>query len=351
MFYVSYVIVLSHFKTQPGILVRRCPVFFTPIFCNFAAETNKAMQISNIQQKIKPWVMPVAILCGALFHDYIGACAFLTPYLIFSMLFLTFSRLEISELRFSRGMWYVLVVQICGALAVFFPLRLVNASLAQAIFITVYCPVATAAPVVTGLLGGKIGKVAAFSVLSNLAVAVTAPLLLPVVNPESASSISYFDEFTAISLHVAPMIVLPLLFSLILRFTAPRLSNIVKQCAPLSFWLWSVSLIIVVGKSVSFVLMEPPAYWPVMTAMAVGSAAACALLFACGKKIGSAEEDSISLGQSLGQKNTILGIWLALNYLNPIASVGPAAYVVWQNCFNSFQIYRKVKHDANKAAE
>lgn len=284
--------------------------------------------------------MPLAIVLGALFHNYIAYFAFLTPYLIFLMLFLTFSRLEIRELRFSRGMWAVLAVQIVGALVIFIPLRYVNASMAQALFITVYCPVATAAPVVTGMLGGKIGKVAAFSVLSNLAVAVSAPLLLPVVNPGADDSTSYFDEFTTISLRVAPMIVFPLFFALILRFTSPKVNTFVQHCAPVSFYLWSISLIIVVGKSVSFVLMEPPAYWPVMAAMAAGAAACCGLLFAIGKKIGATEGDAISLGQSLGQKNTILGIWLALTYLNPVASVGPAAYVVWQNCFNSFQIYR-----------
>lgn len=306
------------------------------------------MRIAAIQQRLKPWIMPVAIVCGALFHDYINRFAFLTPYLIFCMLFLTFSRLEVRELRFSRGMWFVLAAQIGGAIALFFPLRFLNDSLAQAIFITVYCPVATAAPVVTGMLGGSIGKVAAFSVLSNLAVALSAPVLFPLVNPAGAAWVSYFEEFAAIFMHVAPMIVLPLLFALLIRLSSPRANRLIQRCVPLSFYLWSVSLIIVVGKSVSFVLLEPPAYWPVMTSMAVGSAAACALLFASGKKIGATEGDSISLGQALGQKNTILAIWLALTYLNPVASVGPAAYVVWQNCFNSFQIYRKMKRKVNK---
>ncbi len=32
---------------------------------------------------------------------------------------------------------------------------------------------------------------------------------------------------------------------------------------------------------------------------------------------------------------------MAQTYLLPIASVGPAAYVVWQNFVNSYQIYKK----------
>ena len=47
----------------------------------------------------------------------------------------------------------------------------------------------------------------------------------------------------------------------------------------------------------------------------------------------------ISGAQSLGQKNTVLAVWLALNYLNPLVSAAPAAYVAWHNIVNSWQIY------------
>ena len=46
-------------------------------------------------------------------------------------------------------------------------------------------------------------------------------------------------------------------------------------------------------------------------------------------------------GQSLGQKNTVLAVWMAQSFLDPIASIAPTAYIVWQNFVNSYQIYRK----------
>jgi hypothetical protein len=36
---------------------------------------------------------------------------------------------------------------------------------------------------------------------------------------------------------------------------------------------------------------------------------------------------------------------MALTYLNPIASIGPAAYIVWQNSINSMQLYYKARDD------
>ena len=47
---------------------------------------------------------------------------------------------------------------------------------------------------------------------------------------------------------------------------------------------------------------------------------------------------SITAGQALGQKNTSLGVWMAQTYLNPMASLGAAAYIIWQNVFNSLQL-------------
>ena len=47
---------------------------------------------------------------------------------------------------------------------------------------------------------------------------------------------------------------------------------------------------------------------------------------------------SITAGQAFGQKNTSLGVWMANTYLDPMASLGAAAYIIWQNLFNSLQL-------------
>jgi BASS family bile acid:Na+ symporter len=48
---------------------------------------------------------------------------------------------------------------------------------------------------------------------------------------------------------------------------------------------------------------------------------------------------SITAGQAFGQKNTSLGVWMANTYLDPMASLGAAAYIIWQNIFNSVQLF------------
>ena len=48
---------------------------------------------------------------------------------------------------------------------------------------------------------------------------------------------------------------------------------------------------------------------------------------------------SITAGQAFGQKNTSLGVWIAQMYLDPLSALGAAAYIIWQNLFNSVQLF------------
>jgi BASS family bile acid:Na+ symporter len=47
----------------------------------------------------------------------------------------------------------------------------------------------------------------------------------------------------------------------------------------------------------------------------------------------------------LGQKNTVLAIWMAATYLNPLTTIAPGSYVVWQNTINSWQLWKKRKSE------
>lgn len=67
----------------------------------------------------------------------------------------------------------------------------------------------------------------------------------------------------------------------------------------------------------------------------------CIVQFAVGKWLGDKYRDRVAGGQLLGQKNSAMGIWIAGTYLLPLASVFPALYSIWQNIFNSWQLWRK----------
>lgn len=287
-------------------------------------------------------MLPLAMLCGLLFHNAIEAVAVLTPWLIFAMLFITFCRLEPKKMRITGLSLSLLAVQLGGAVAVYLALLPVSVDVAQGAFICVFCPTATAAPVITGMLGGNISRLATFSLVSNMAVAVTSPAAFTLMG---TTEIDFAESVSTIALRVLPLILGPLVTVLVLKGVAPSVHRRISSSQSIGFYLWAVSLIIVVGRAVSFVMKEPPSRIPELVALALVAGVVCIVQFVAGRRIGRRYGDRIAGAQGLGQKNTVLAIWMALTYLNPVTSVAPAAYIAWQNTINSLQIYLKQKRE------
>lgn len=295
------------------------------------------MKIAALRQKIKPWMLPIAMLVGVVFHEYIHYIAFLSKYLIFVMLLITYCRVKMSDFHTGPYIWWLLAVQIGVAVAVYLVLEPFSPELAQGAFICIFCPTATAAPVITGMLGGSVSRVATYSLFSHVSVALLAPMLLSFMSPET--HISFGESVLVIARSVLPLILGPLALAFLFQRYVPRVHAGIAGHQGLSFYIWAVALIIVVGNSVSFLMKQPADKLPEILMLASVSLLVCLGLFGVGRRIGARFGDRISAAQSLGQKNTVLAIWLALTYLNPIVSAAPAAYVAWHNTINSWQIY------------
>lgn len=290
---------------------------------------------------IRPWILPISMLCGILFHTLIEQIAFLAPYLIFAMLFITFCRVNLKEFHLSPMILRLLIVQIIGAGILYFAALPLGVDVAQGVFICIFCPTATAAPVITGMLGGSVSLLITYSLFSNIAVAVTAPFIFSLMGADA--SLGLLESTGIISAKVMPLILLPLGCALLLGKISPKARKEIADHQTLSFYIWAFSLFIVVGRSVSFVMAEPAEMIPEMILIAVMAGLACCLQFYIGRKIGGRYGDKIAGAQGLGQKNTVIAIWMTLTYLNPISSVAPASYIAWQNTINSLQLYFKSK--------
>lgn len=302
------------------------------------------MKASEIRARLKPWMLPIAMVTGILFHEYMEALAWTAPWLIFAMLLLTFCKVRPREVRVTSLSRILIPVQILGGVGLYVALRPLGESFAQGMFICVFCPTATAAPVIVGMLGGSVPRLATFSIMSNLAVALLAPPILTLIG---ADGVEFWPTFLTISAKVIPLIVGPLLFAFALLRWLPRVHHQLANHAGLSFYMWAVSLIIVVGRAVSFVMREPAREIPLMVALGLGAGVVCILQFVIGRRIGGRCNDKVAGAQGLAQKNTVLAIWMAMTFLNPICSVAPAAYIAWQNTINSIQLYlhdKKSKH-------
>lgn len=290
-------------------------------------------------QKLRTYALPIAMIAGFVAHELATSMAFLTPYLLFAMLLVSYCKLDIRSLRVTPMYLWMLAVQFVLAWVVYGLVSLSDPIVAQGAFICLFCPTATSAPVVAAMLGGNLSLLVGYSLLCNMLVAFTAPIFFSLIGVHT--ELAFFDSVMIICKQVLPLLLLPLLLAVLMQRYAPRLHNAVRNRPSISFYLWVVALFIVVGKSVGFVMMQPLSSLPQEIALALLALVCCVAQFVIGRKIGARYGDRVSGAQGLGQKNTVLAIWMALTYLHPIASIAPASYVIWQNIINSGQIMRK----------
>ena len=272
----------------------------------------------------------------------------LTPLLIFAQLLLTFCKVEVRDLKPKRWHGWLILFQLLACLLmalllVYCPMNLVYHEVFEAAMVCLICPTATAAAVITGKLGGSASSLTTYTLLSNLLAAAAVPLVFPWVEPHADAP--FVAAFLKILGKVFPLLLCPFFLALLLRAFMPRVHRWLLEFHGAAFYLWGVALAIVSGQTIrSLANSTAPAY--VEWLIALGGLLACCLQFYLGKRIGGHYGERISGGQALGQKNTVLAIWMAYTYLNPLASVGPGSYVLWQNVINSWQLWKKRRRDA-----
>lgn len=291
----------------------------------------------------KNWTLPLAIVIGTTGFPVLGYFSFLLPYLIFAMLLLTFCRIPLSEIRFNAMHVWLLAFQLGGSILTYVIVSPFNTLLAEAAMVLVIAPTGTAAAVITRKLGGSAASLTSFAILSNLATAVAAPLLFPLVHP-AEGNIGFWAAFFIIIQKVFPLLILPFFLAMFLRRFTPVLNEKLGNLQEWAFYMWGITLMIAVAKTVNSLIHDPDggmtAVWLGITALIV-----CCLQFFSGKLLGDFFQDRITGGQALGQKNAVLSLWMADTYLTPITSVAASTYLVSQNLFNSWQLWMTRKKE------
>lgn len=293
-----------------------------------------------MRKYIEKYLLPIAMVVGITFHMQLAVLSPAIPYLLAMMLFITYCRVRMSDIRPTKFHYILLSIQYVGSALIYLVLRPFNEILAQAAMICMLTATATSAPVVTGILGGNIAVTAAYALISNLSLAFIAPIYLSLVG-KGGDTISMSASFWYIFRSVIPILVLPFLLALLLKKMVPRAHKRVQSAQIVSFYLWAVALTIVIGNITYYVRMQGSDHYLLEIIIGVVSLVICLLQFYFGRKIGRRFGQTVAGGQSLGQKNTVLAIWLTQTYLNPLATLGPGMYVIWQNLVNSWQIWKE----------
>ena len=290
-------------------------------------------------KRYRSLVLPFAIVVGLLFHRYLAMARPVVPFLIFTILFLNFSSVEVRSLRVRPLHWWLLAFQLVVSLGGYLLLCPFNELLAQGVLIGVLGPVAASVVVIACMLGADRSTITTYTLVGNFGVALLAPVYFSFIGTHV--TMPFGQSFLLILSKIAPTLILPLVLIIVLQLFAPKANDFIARYKGASFYLWSMALMITLGQTIDFIFLHGAGHVSEIIALSVASLVACAVQFAVGKAIGKHYGDTVSGGQGLGQRNTALAIWMSSMYLQPLAATFPAMYSIWQNLYNSYQLWRK----------
>ena len=313
---------------------------------------------------LKNWTLPISITMGTLvflmFHcidvlaplkapveSFVG---FFIPTLVFVMLFITFCKINPRHMQIKK--WHLILVlfQILScvliAAVLFFDPSFPYRTGAEGAMVCLIAPTATAAAVITGKLGGNEASLTSYTIISNMAAAVSIPVVFPLI--EGRGDATFIQQLMVISRQVFPLLIFPFFLAWGIRLFLPKLLEIIlKHCGSLAFYLWGIALMVVVGQTLRSLANSDAGHATIWTLAIIGLLTCC-IQFATGKIIGGCYNDRISGGQGLGQKNTVFAIWISYTYLLPVTSIAPSSYILWQNIINSWQLWHYNKKQSKK---
>lgn len=289
-------------------------------------------------QAYRSYVLPFALLLGLIFHSYIAALSALVPFLIFIMLFFTYSSIQIRNMRVSFFDLWLVLFQLIASIGFYFLIRPFNETIAQGVLVTILTPTATSAVVIAVMLGANLTTMGVYTLVSNLAVAFVAPLYFSLIG--TGADIPFGEFFMLIFAKISPLLILPFLLAVSIKQFLPIVNKRILKFQFISFYLWAMALTIVIARVIDFIIGQKNIDIAFIIWASVISLIICIVQFSLGKFIGKRYGDKAAGGQALGQKNTILSIWMAQAFFNPLSSLVPAFYVVLQNTYNSYQLWR-----------
>ena len=285
---------------------------------------------------LKEWMLPCAIVLGIslyLVYHFMPGLHHLGPWLhplvsegqrlvIAFLLFFQFVKISPHDLRLSRWHLYALAVQILSFLALAALVAFTGGTLRMLLecaMLCMICPTASAAGVITDRLGGNLAGTVSYVVLINVA--------------------------ATFALKVFPVLILPGLVAWLIRYTTSKLQRTLMRWASNSFYVWGVGLTLAMILATRALLLSGLGRSAVAGIVLV-SLVSCFLQFFAGRRMGREKVERLTAGQALGQKNTGFLIWLGYNYMTPVTSVAGGLYAIWQNLFNSWELYEKAHEEA-----
>lgn len=307
-------------------------------------------------------MLPVAMVTGAALYLIYHFCPSLAPIgptanriasegqrlVIAFLLFFQFIKTSPRDLHFRRWHLYAIMFQCFTFVGTAF--MAINADsadiriLLECAMICLICPTASAAGVITERLGGRLSDTVTYLLIINVAATLLIPTVIPMVKP--AADLGFWAYVLLLAGKIFPLLIVPCILAWVIRLFFKKLHARLVAFSSKSFYIWGIGLMLALMLSTKALVHSELSAGSIFCIVLV-SMACTAVQFAAGRHFGRRDQqDKITSGQALGQKNTGFLIWLGYSYMTPVTSIAGGLYAIWQNLFNSWELYQR-QHQKN----
>ena len=261
--------------------------------------------------------------------------SFLIKYLLMIMLFFPLLKAAVPR----DASVYNHALRLCLVMAgtsvtAYWLLKSWDKELATNVFLLIATPTATAAPVVIGLLNKNVTYVITAVVTTNLLSALSLPFILDFIDYGGSH-----NNLGNMLLATMTVVGIPMLSAQLIRTYRIQLANRLTEINKLPFLIWLLVIYLATAKASDY-LYSFHVSSLMLAKIALASLLTCGFNFLIGHYLGGVNY-AVEGSQSLGQKNTMFMSWVALEYVSPLAALGPVCYLVFQNLYNSVLLNRK----------
>lgn len=294
--------------------------------------------------------MPLAILLGILLPE-VHVISPMMPFCIGLMMALTFiSKVPPQEHGYTFKIEIRALVSgifLCAVLLGLEKLFGLPRAIVLGGMLICLCPPANAAPVMAKLLGGNPILALKIFLVGSVIACFSIPLIFGYFCPPPAGMehLDFVGLSKAIFNSIQPIITIPIAIALGLRSFYPEVADKLEKFQKYTMFIWVFNVFILLSKaSYDVRALGVKKLWQDgdFQATAILSLVLCLLLFFLGWFC-ERKSHPIEGSQSMGQKNTMLVIWIAQLYAGPVAALCPTFYVVWQNLVLSWMSRGKKK--------
>ena len=173
-----------------------------------------------MKQQLRSVSMVLAFLAGGLFHEQLAPFEWWLPIGICVMLSITFIGLDVQKLRPVRmHFWLLLSIQTLGVGSWGFAKMAGYPVLAESLYYCAAAPIASASPIIVGLLRGNVEFSTTAMVLSQVVFAIVTPFILPLV--VHGDSLGYLELMGVVAYQIFIVLGIPAILSVVLRLAYP----------------------------------------------------------------------------------------------------------------------------------